>query len=131
MPNLEAETRRKVLLTPDDLSAMMASGASPDIQRNHFGDPARGHTLGSVNAPAYDDFMDEGTLTDSATLAAMHQDFGVADGRAVGGCCGAGMSAAVTVLSLASSGGEAAIHPVSWLQCVHDPARPFKCVPFP
>ena len=95
------------------------------------GDPARGHIPGAINAPAHDNFMDEGTLTDSATLAAMYAGFDVTEGRPVGVYCGAGMSAAVTVLALAAIGVEAAMYPGSWSQWINDPARPVQRGPFP
>jgi thiosulfate/3-mercaptopyruvate sulfurtransferase len=41
------------------------------------------------------------------------------------------MSAAVTVLALASIGVEAAMYPGSWSQWVNDPGNPVKRGPFP
>ena len=41
------------------------------------GDPKRGHIPGALNAPAPDNFMDEGPFTNSATLAEMYRGFKV------------------------------------------------------
>ena len=95
------------------------------------GDPKRGHIPGALNVPALDNFMDEGPFTNSATLAEMYRGFEVSEAAPVGVYCGAGMSAAVTVLALASIGVEAAMYPGSWSQWVYDPDNPVKRGPFP
>ncbi|WP_353476710.1 rhodanese-like domain-containing protein (plasmid) [Salipiger sp. H15] len=95
------------------------------------GDPGRGHIPGALSAPAPDNFTDEGPLTNGATLAEMYRGLGVTGERPVGVYCGAGMSAAVTVLALASIGVEAAMYPGSWSQYVADPDHPVRRGPFP
>ncbi|MDO6732625.1 rhodanese-like domain-containing protein [Marinovum sp. 2_MG-2023] len=95
------------------------------------GDPRRGHIPGALSAPAPDNFTDEGPITNSETLAEMYRGLGATDGTAVGVYCGAGMSAAVTVLALASIGVEAAMYPGSWSQYINQPDRPVKRGPFP
>ncbi len=95
------------------------------------GDPARGHIPGALSAPAPDNFTDEGPLTDAATLAELYRGLGVTKGPPPGVYCGAGMSAAVTVLALASIGVEAAMYPGSWSQWINDPANPVRRGPFP
>lgn len=97
----------------------------------HGGDPRRGHIPGALSAPAPDNFTDEGPLTSSETLAELYRGLGVTDSAQPGVYCGAGMSAAVTVLALASIGIEAAMYPGSWSQWINNPANPVKRDPFP
>lgn len=95
------------------------------------GNPRRGHIPGALSAPAHDALTDHGTFTDSATLAELYRGHGVDDTRPVGVYCGAGMSAAHSVLALAAIGVEAALYPGSWSQYVGDPDRPVRRGPFP
>ncbi len=88
------------------------------------GQPPRGHIPHAISAPAPDNVTDYGNFADSATLKEMYRALG-ADGRKpVGVYCGAGMSAAHTVLALAAIGINAAMYPGSWSAWVSDPARP-------
>jgi thiosulfate/3-mercaptopyruvate sulfurtransferase len=88
------------------------------------GQPPRGHIPHALSAPAPDNVTDYGNFTDAATLKEMYRALG-ADGRKpVGVYCGAGMSAAHTVLALASIGIDAAMYPGSWSAWVSDPTRP-------
>ncbi len=88
------------------------------------GQPPRGHIPGALSVPAHDNFTDPGSITDSETLTELYRGLG-ADGTApVGVYCGAGMSAAVTVLALAAIGIEAAMYVGSWSAWVGDPDRP-------
>lgn len=88
------------------------------------GQPPRGHIPHALSAPAPDNVTDYGNFTDAATLAEMYRALGVDGRKKVGVYCGAGMSAAHTVLALASIGIDAAMYPGSWSQWVHDPSRP-------
>lgn len=88
------------------------------------GQPARGHIPHAISAPAPDNVTDHGNFTDSATLKEMYRALGADGSRAVGVYCGAGMSAAHTVLALAAIGIPAAMYPGSWSAWVSDPARP-------
>jgi thiosulfate/3-mercaptopyruvate sulfurtransferase len=88
------------------------------------GQPPRGHIPGAISAPAPDNVTDYGNFADAATLTEMYRVLGVDGTRSVGVYCGAGMSAAHTVLALASIGVDAAMYPGSWSAWVHDPARP-------
>lgn len=90
------------------------------------GDPSRGHIPGAVNVPAQDALTDHGTFADSATLSQLFEAHGVDGVRATGVYCGAGMSAAHSVLALAAIGVEAALYPGSWSQWVNDPGNPTK-----
>ena len=90
------------------------------------GDPKRGHIPGALSAPAPDNVTDQGSFTDSETLEEMYLGYGIDGKRPVGVYCGAGMSAAHTVLALASIGIEAAMYPGSWSQWVSDPGRPVR-----
>lgn len=93
-------------------------GAVPD------GQPARGHIPYAVSAPAPDNVTDYGNFTDSDTLKEMYRVLGVDGTCRVGVYCGAGMSAAHTVLALAAIGIPAAMYPGSWSAWVSDPTRP-------
>jgi thiosulfate/3-mercaptopyruvate sulfurtransferase len=88
------------------------------------GEAARGHIPGAVSAPAPDNLTDYGTFIPNPVLAEMYSALGVDGERPVGVYCGAGMSAAHTVLALAAIGVEAAMYPGSWSQWTHDPSRP-------
>jgi thiosulfate/3-mercaptopyruvate sulfurtransferase len=57
---------------------------------------------------------------DSPTIAGFAGD----GSKSVGVYCGAGMSAAHTVLALAAIGIDAAMYPGSWSAWVSDPTRP-------
>jgi thiosulfate/3-mercaptopyruvate sulfurtransferase len=88
------------------------------------GEPRRGHIPGARSAPAPDNVTDYGNFTDGATLAEMYRALGADGARPVGVYCGAGMSAAHTVLALASIGIDAAMYVGSWSAWAADPARP-------
>ncbi|PJE30935.1 thiosulfate/3-mercaptopyruvate sulfurtransferase [Pseudooceanicola antarcticus] len=126
-------------LTAETALALASDGVLLDarIRPNYIGglpeggDPKRGHIPGALSAPAPDNFTDEGPMTNGPTLAEMYRGLGATDGAQVGVYCGAGMSAAVTVLALASIGVEAAMYPGSWSQYIHDSDRPVKRGPFP
>lgn len=88
------------------------------------GQPARGHIPRAISAPAPDNVTDYGDFTDSATLREMYRALGVDGSCDVGVYCGAGMSAAHTVLALAAIGIPAAMYPGSWSAWVSDTTRP-------
>jgi thiosulfate/3-mercaptopyruvate sulfurtransferase len=88
------------------------------------GQPARGHIPGALSVPAHDNFTDPGPFTDSETLAELYRGLGADGSRPVGVYCGAGMSAAVTVLALAAVGIEAGLYVGSWSAWASDPQRP-------
>ncbi|TGR65725.1 sulfurtransferase [bacterium M00.F.Ca.ET.194.01.1.1] len=100
------------------------------IRPNYIGGPAakgqppRGHIPNAVSAPAPDNVTDYGNFTESATLAEMYRVLGVDRSSEVGVYCGAGMSAAHTVLALAAIGINASMYPGSWSAWVSDPSRP-------
>ncbi|WP_165224393.1 sulfurtransferase [Affinirhizobium pseudoryzae] len=116
----------------DDAIRLAEEGVLLDarIRPNYIGGPVdpsqppRGHIPGALSAPAPDNVTDYGNFTDSATLAEMYAALGVDGQKPVGVYCGAGMSAAHTVLALASIGVAASMYPGSWSAWVHDPARP-------
>lgn len=90
------------------------------------GDPKRGHIPGAVSAPAPDNVTDYGNFADSETLGEMYLGYGIYGSRPVGVYCGAGMSAAHTVLALATIGIDTAMYPGSWSQWITDPERPAR-----
>lgn len=100
------------------------------IRPNYIGGPAqpgaapRGHIPGAISAPAPDNVTDYGNFTDAATLQEMYAALGADGSKPVGVYCGAGMSAAHTVLALASIGIKASMYPGSWSEWIYDPARP-------
>jgi thiosulfate/3-mercaptopyruvate sulfurtransferase len=119
-------------LDADGALALARSGVLLDarIRPNYIGgtsapgQPPRGHIPGALSVPAPDNLTDPGHFTDDETLAEMYRALGADGTRAVGVYCGAGMSAAVTVLALAAIGIEAAMYVGSWSAWVGDPARP-------
>lgn len=88
------------------------------------GQPPRGHIPHALSAPAPDNVTDYGNFTDGETLREMYRALGADGTKPVGVYCGAGMSAAHTVLALASIGIDAAMYPGSWSAWVSDPNRP-------
>jgi thiosulfate/3-mercaptopyruvate sulfurtransferase len=88
------------------------------------GQPARGHIPGAFSAPAPDNVTDYGTFTDSPTLREMYRALGADGSKPVGVYCGAGMSAAHSVLALAAIGIDAAMYVGSWSAWVGDVSRP-------
>jgi thiosulfate/3-mercaptopyruvate sulfurtransferase len=88
------------------------------------GEPRRGHIPGSVSAPAADALTEAGQFADADTLRHLFAALGADGTRPVGVSCGAGISAAHSVLALASIGIEAAMFPGSWSAWAADPARP-------
>ena len=99
------------------------------IRPNFIGGPVaaneapRGHIPGARSAPAHDNLTDPGPFTDNATLREMYRALGADGTRQVGVYCGAGMSAAVTVLALAAIGIDAAMYVGSWSAWVGEPGR--------
>lgn len=117
---------------PDEALAFVRDGVLLDarIRPNYIGGPVaagqppRGHIPGAISAPAPDNVTDYGNFTDSDTLREMYRALGADGSRPVGVYCGAGMSAAHTVLALAAAGIDAAMYPGSWSAWVSDPQRP-------
>ena len=88
------------------------------------GQPPRGHIPHALSAPAPDNVTDYGNFTDAETLKEMYRVLGADGSKPVGVYCGAGMSAAHSVLALASIGIDAAMYPGSWSAWVSDGSRP-------
>ena len=117
---------------PDEAARFADSGVLLDarIRTNYIGGPVppgqppRGHIPGALSAPAPDNVTDYGTFIDDFALRALYGSLGADGSRPVGVYCGAGMSAAHTVLALASIGVQAAMYPGSWSAWIHDPSRP-------
>jgi thiosulfate/3-mercaptopyruvate sulfurtransferase len=119
-------------LDADSAAAMARNGLLLDarIRPNYIGGPSqpgqppRGHIPGAISAPAPDNVTDYGNFADSDVLRAMYAVLGADGSRPVGVYCGAGMSAAHSVLALAAIGVEAAMYPGSWSQWAANPSRP-------
>ncbi len=115
----------------DEALAMARSAVLLDarIRPNYIGGtveaglPPRGHIPGAISAPAPDNVTDYGNFADSAALTEMYRALGADGSRPVGVYCGAGMSAAHTVLALAAIGIDAAMYVGSWSAWVSDPER--------
>lgn len=88
------------------------------------GQPPRGHIPHALCAPAPDNVTDYGNFTDPETLKELYRGLGADGSKPVGVYCGAGMSAAHSVLALASIGINAAMYPGSWSAWVSDSTRP-------
>ncbi len=119
-------------LGADDALKLATDGVLLDarIRPNYIGgkvapgQPPRGHIPRALSAPAPDNVTDYGNFTDGETLREMYRVLGADGKKPVGVYCGAGMSAAHTVLALASIGIDAAMYPGSWSAWVSDPTRP-------
>lgn len=117
---------------PDEALQIARNGVLLDarIRPNYIGgrvaegQPARGHIPGALSAPAPDNVTDYGNFTDSETLRELYGALGVDGEKAVGVYCGAGMSAAHSVLALAAIGVDAAMYPGSWSHWITDKSRP-------
>ncbi|WP_416408955.1 sulfurtransferase [Agrobacterium rosae] len=143
MPVTEEETTvtpSDIALSPGNMAELDADAAlkiategvllDARIRPNYIGgqvapgQPPRGHIPHALSAPAPDNVTDYGNFTDDATLREMYRVLGADGSRPIGVYCGAGMSAAHTVLALASIGIDAAMYPGSWSAWVSDPKRP-------
>jgi thiosulfate/3-mercaptopyruvate sulfurtransferase len=119
-------------INADSALGMARSGVLLDarIRPNYIGgrveagQPPRGHIPGGLSAPAPDNVTDFGNFADSPTLREMYRALGADGSRPVGVYCGAGMSAAHTVLALAAIGIDAAMYVGSWSAWVGDGRRP-------
>ncbi|NGP18822.1 sulfurtransferase [Devosia aurantiaca] len=132
--------RSEIVLTPghmpqldvDGAAALARSGVLLDarIKPNYVGGltpdgvPARGHIPGAISTPAHDNLTDYGTFADQDALTGIYEAVGADGSKPVGAYCGAGMSAAHTVLALATIGVEAALYVGSWSQWANEPSRP-------
>ena len=122
MPELDADkaqalTRGGVLLDAR-IRPNYVGGPTPE------GVPVRGHIPGALSAPAPDNVTDFGDFADSVALRGIYEALGADGSRPIGVYCGAGMSAAHSVLALAAIGLEASLYVGSWSQWSADPARP-------
>jgi thiosulfate/3-mercaptopyruvate sulfurtransferase len=129
MPELDADSALALIGTGVLLDARIRPNYIGGAERD--GDPRRGHIPGAQSAPALDNFTDEGPITNPETLVEMYRGLGVTGDVPVGVYCGAGMSAAVTVMALASIGVEAAMYVGSWSQYINDPAHQVRRGPYP
>jgi thiosulfate/3-mercaptopyruvate sulfurtransferase len=119
-------------LDADAAQALARQGVLLDarIRPNYIGGssaegmPPRGHIPGAISAPAPDNVTDYGNFADSDVLRAMYEALGADGAKQVGVYCGAGMSAAHSVLALKAIGIDAGMYPGSWSQWANDPARP-------
>jgi thiosulfate/3-mercaptopyruvate sulfurtransferase len=88
-------------------------------------DPLAGHSPGARNLPASPLWTDQGRLPDEAFLRQYFSD--LTPPLAV--YCGSGVSAAQSILALATLGVEAALYPPSWSGWSADPANPVAAGP--
>lgn len=92
-------------------------------------DAAAGHIPGARSAPAAGSLDSQGTYVPPERLRS--QLGAEVAGTSVGCYCGSGVSAAVQVLALATTGVEASLYVGSWSDWVADPARPVARGPEP
>jgi len=119
---------------PDDVERFVREGVLIDarIRQNYIGrevgdgEPARGHIPGAISAPAHDNLTDYGEFVETPVLRELYRGLGVKPGCPVGVYCGAGMSAAHSVLALAAVGIDAAMYPGSWSAYVAESSRPVR-----
>jgi thiosulfate/3-mercaptopyruvate sulfurtransferase len=119
------------VLDADGAAALARSGLLLDsrVRVNYIGgpgEPRRGHIPGSISAPAADVLTEAGSFADGDTLRHLYAALGADGLRQVGVSCGAGISAAHSVLALASIGVTAAMFPGSWSAWAADPDRPVE-----
>lgn len=117
------------VLDADGAAALARSGLLLDsrVRVNYIGgpgEPRRGHIPGAISAPAADALTEAGTFADPDALRHLYGVLGADGSQPVGVSCGAGISAAHTVLALASIGVTAAMFPGSWSAWAADPDRP-------
>lgn len=132
LSNIELSPGHMPELDADSAAALARSGILLDarIRPNYVGGPtpagapARGHIPGAISTPAHDNLTDYGTFADQDALTGIYEAVGADGSKPVGAYCGAGMSAAHTVLALAAIGIEAALYVGSWSQWAADTARP-------
>lgn len=122
MPQLDADgaamLARSGILLDARIRPNYVGGPTPE------GVPPRGHIPGALSAPAPDNVTDYGNFAEAQALQAIYVALGADGSTPVGAYCGAGMSAAHTVLALASIGIDAALYVGSWSQWSQDPSRP-------
>jgi thiosulfate/3-mercaptopyruvate sulfurtransferase len=122
MPELDADAAlalvEKGVLLDARIRPNYVGGPTP------AGAPPRGHIPGALSAPAPDNVTDYGNFADSHALREIYAALGADGTKPVGVYCGAGMSAAHSVLALAAIGIKASLYVGSWSQWAADPARP-------
>jgi thiosulfate/3-mercaptopyruvate sulfurtransferase len=120
------------VLDADGAAALARTGVLLDsrIRPNYVGaavapgQPKRGHIPGALSAPAIDNFTEPGPFAEPETLRHLYAALGADGSKPVGVYCGAGVSATLDIIALASLGIEAAMYPGSWSAWSADPARP-------
>jgi thiosulfate/3-mercaptopyruvate sulfurtransferase len=89
-------------------------------------DPVAGRIPGAVNAPANHDLSPDGGLVSADALRSTYAATGALGGGPVAAYCGSGVTAAQTVLALASLGVRAGLYVGSWSEWITDPSRPVE-----
>jgi len=86
-------------------------------------DPIAGHIPGAKNLPVGAVLNNDGTFVAHDVIQQLLAERGVHGGR-IGAYCGSGVTAAITVAALASTGRRAALFPGSWSEWSSDADRP-------
>lgn len=94
-------------------------------------DPIAGHVPGAVNVPTTAHVQADGRLVGADELLTAMRAAGVRAGEPVGAYCGSGVTAAHTVLALASVGIPAALYPGSWSGWIEAADHPVATGPDP
>ena len=87
-------------------------------------DAVGGHIPGATNIPSTEVLTGDGAFLSSADLTKLLTTRGIDDGGATGVYCGSGVTAAIVLAAMASTGVSAALFPGSWSEWSSDPARP-------
>ncbi len=86
-------------------------------------DAVAGHIPGAKNLPSAAVLGGDGTFLGEEALAQLVSDNGIDLGGPVGAYCGSGVTAAIVVAAIATTGRRAALFPGSWSEWSSDPTR--------
>lgn len=112
-------------LTADEAAATrLVDARAPERFRGDVEpvDKVAGHIPGAINLPSTRLLSDDGTFLPARDLTSLFTGRGVHGD--VGVYCGSGVTAAVVVAALASTGVDTALYPGSWSEWSSDPSRP-------
>ncbi|MFZ0832055.1 MAG: sulfurtransferase [Mycobacterium sp.] len=121
----DLHTGARATLTADDAAATcLVDARAPKRFRGDVEpvDKIAGHIPGATNLPSTRLLSDDGTFLPARDLTSLLAERGVQGD--VGVYCGSGVTAAVVVAALASTGVDAALYPGSWSEWSSDPSRP-------
>jgi thiosulfate/3-mercaptopyruvate sulfurtransferase len=86
-------------------------------------DPVAGHIPGATNLPSGSVLTADGTFRTKDELRQLFSEHGIENDSRLGAYCGSGVTAAITLAALNSTGYDAALFPGSWSEWCSDPSR--------